>query len=104
MRLQAYKYTIRYRPEIENVADILSRSPAQEASKKNPGEQHILEQNLLLLIDYRSRCSLVTSMKTVDSVNIVKSLEKTFPLFDYPAKITTDKGPQFKSSEFKTYL
>ena len=43
-------------------------------------------------------------MKTVDSVNIVKSLEKTFPLFDYPAKITTDKGPQFKSSEFKTYL
>ena len=43
-------------------------------------------------------------MKTVNSVNIIKSLEKTFSLFGYPAKITTDNGPQLKSSEFKTYL
>ena len=43
-------------------------------------------------------------MKTVNSVNIIKSLEKTFSLFGYPAKNTTDNGPQFKSSEFKTYL
>ena len=43
-------------------------------------------------------------MKTVNSVNIIKSLEKTFSLFGYPAKITTDNGPQFKSSGFKTYL
>ena len=43
-------------------------------------------------------------MKTVNSVNIIKSLEKTFSLFGYPAKNTTDNEPQFKSSEFKTYL
>ena len=35
MCLQAYKYTMRYWPEIKNVADI-SQSPAE-----NPGEQHI---------------------------------------------------------------
>ena len=29
---------------------------------------------------------------------------KTFSLFGYPAKITTDNGPQLKSSEFKTDL
>ena len=29
---------------------------------------------------------------------------KTFSLFGYPAKITTDYGPQFKSSDFKAYL
>ena len=45
-----------------------------------------------------------THMKTVNSVNIIKSLEKTFSLFGYPAKITTGNGPQLKSSEFKTYL
>ena len=43
-------------------------------------------------------------MKTVYNINIIKSLQKTFSLFDYLAKTTTDNGPQFKSSEFKAYL
>ena len=60
--------------------------------------------NLLVLIDYRSRYPVVTSMKTVNSINIIKSLQKTFSLFGYLAKIITDNGPQFKSSEFKAYL
>ena len=47
---------------------------------------------------------MVTSMKTVNSVNIIQSLEKIFSLFGYPAKITTEDGPQLKPSEFKTYL
>ena len=59
---------------------------------------------LLVLIDYRSRYPVVTSIKTLNSVNIIKSLEKTFSLFGYPAKVTTGNGSQFKSSEFKTYL
>ena len=43
-------------------------------------------------------------MKTVYNINIIKSLQKTFSLFDYLAKITTGNGPQFKSNEFKAYL
>ena len=60
--------------------------------------------SLLVLIDYRSWYSVVTSTKTVKSINIIKSLQKTFSLFGYHAKITTGNGPQLKSSEFKAYL
>ena len=60
--------------------------------------------NLLVLTDCCSRYPVITSMKTVNNVNIIKSLQKTFSIFGYPAKITTDNGPQFKSSEFKAYL
>ena len=38
MCLQAYKYTIRYRPGIENAADILSQSAVLQAPTENPGE------------------------------------------------------------------
>lgn len=60
--------------------------------------------NLTELIKYCSLYPVATSMKTIKNVNIIKSLEKTFSLFSYPAKITTDNGPKFKPSEFKTHL
>ena len=50
---------------------------------------------LLVLIDYHSRYPVVTSMKTENSVNMIKSSEKNFSLFGCPARITTDNGPQF---------
>ena len=43
-------------------------------------------------------------MKTVNSINIIKFLQKTFSLFGYQSKTTTGNGPQLKSSEFKAYL
>ena len=40
MHLQAYKYTIRCQPGVENVADILSQFSSQQPPKGNPGEHH----------------------------------------------------------------
>ena len=43
--------------------------------------------NLIELIMYCSLYPVATSMKTIKNVNIIKSLEKTFSLFSYQAKI-----------------
>ena len=62
-------------------------------------------ENLLVLLDYRSRYPIVFVMKRgVTSQQIIKKLDKTFSMFGFPRKLLTDNGPQFISTEFRTYL
>ena len=60
--------------------------------------------NLLVIIDYRSRYPIVISMKTITAENIISGLKKTFSIFGYPRKITSDNGKQFRSKEYLDYL
>ena len=64
-----------------------------------PGGEYIL-----LLIDYRSRYPVAAVMKSVTANNVRRSLLKTFAIFGYPKKITTDNDPQFIANEFTEYL
>ena len=59
---------------------------------------------LLALIDYRSRYPCVIQLKHVTSRKIITELDKVFKLFDYPRKLLTDRGKQFRSKEFQQYL
>ena len=61
-------------------------------------------EHILLLIDYRSRYSVATLLKTITSTTVVSSLHKVFTMFGYPKRICTDNGPQFISRQFTAYL
>ena len=104
IRLQAYKYTIRYRPGIENAADILSRSPAQQAPKENPGQQNIHH-----VINEAAPVSITLSDIITDSAKdekrkeAIKSLEtnwwnKSSPFYKIRDEFTTSKNIQLKSN------
>ena len=62
-------------------------------------------ENLLVLLDYKSRYPIVFAMKhRTTSDKIIKRLDKTFSMFDYPHQLLTDNGPQFTSYKFISYL
>ena len=104
MRLQAYKYTIRYRPGIENAADILSRSPAQQAPKENPGEQHIHHIiNEAVPVSIKLSDIITDSAKDEKRKEAIKSLEtnwcnKSSPFYKIRDEFTTSKNIQLKSN------
>ena len=43
-------------------------------------------------------------MKTITAENIRNGLAKTFAIFGYPKRITSDNGKQFRSKEYQEYL
>lgn len=61
-------------------------------------------ENLLVVVDYYSRYFEVDILKSTTTDKVVKSLEKIFLTHGLPVSITTDNGPQFRSSEFREYL
>jgi len=62
-------------------------------------------ENLLVLLDYRSRFPIVQTLKrSISSSEIIHKLQKTFSLFGYPQEIISDNGKQFISEEFKSFL
>ena len=64
-----------------------------------PGGEYIL-----LLVDYRSRYPVAVITKSITSQSVIKCISKTFAVFGYPTRVTTDNGPQFISAEFTEYL
>ncbi|XP_057310486.1 uncharacterized protein K02A2.6-like [Hydractinia symbiolongicarpus] len=60
--------------------------------------------NLLVLIDYRSRYPIVSSIKNTGVQNIINVMKRTFSIFGYPKTIVTDNGSQFTSFKFSRYL
>ena len=64
-----------------------------------PGGEYIL-----LLVDYRSRYPVAVILKSITSQSVIKCISKTFAVFGYPTRVTTDNGPQFISAEFTAYL
>ena len=59
---------------------------------------------LIALINYRSRYPCVIQLAHVTTRNIITELDKEFKLFDYPRKLVTDRGQQFRLREFQQYL
>ena len=59
--------------------------------------------NLLVMIDYRSRYSVVYLIRNTSAGKILKCMNSTFSLFGYPKAPLSDNGPQFKSVEFRNY-
>ena len=99
MCLQAYKYTMRYRPGIKNVADILSRSPAE-----NPGEQHIHDV-ISEAVPVSIKLSDITTESAKDEKikEAIKSLEtnrwnKSSPFYKIKDELTTLKNTLLKSN------
>ena len=95
MHLQAYKYTIRYWPGIENTTDI-SWSPAKQVPKENPGEQHIHH-----IINEAVPVSMKLSDETTKEA--IKSLEtnrwnKSSPFYKIRDELTTSKNILLKSN------
>ena len=59
--------------------------------------------NLLVMIDYRSRYPVVYLIRNTSAGKIIKCMNSTFSLFGYPKVLLSDNGPQFKSVEFRNY-
>ena len=59
--------------------------------------------NLLVMIDYRSRYPIVYLIRNTSAGKIIKCMNSTFSLFGYPKVLLSDNGPQFKSVEFRNY-
>ena len=103
MCLQAYKYTIRYRPGTENAADI-SRSPARQAPKENPGEQHIHHIiNEAVPVSIKLSDIITGSAKNEKKKEAIKSLEKnrwsnSSPFYKITDELTTSKYILLKSN------
>ena len=60
--------------------------------------------NILVVVDYFSRYFEVKFMKSITTINLIGALEDIFSIHGLPFSISSDNGPQFKSSEFKNYL
>ena len=60
--------------------------------------------NLLVMIDYRSRYPIVVKQKSTSTQCVINAMKHTFSIFGYPKNIVTDNGPQFTSLDFRKYL
>ena len=90
---------MRYQPGIKNVADILSRSPAE-----NPGEQHIHDV-ISEAVPVSIKLSDITTESAKDEKikEAIKSLEtnrwnKSSPFYKIKDELTTSKNTLLKSN------
>ena len=60
--------------------------------------------NIIVLIDYKSKYPVVTITKSITSENIIKYLDQIFSTYGYPSTLLSDNGPQFVSQTFENYL
>ena len=103
MFLQAYKCTIRYPPGTENAADI-SRSPARQAPKENPGEQHTHHIiNEAVPVSNKLSDIITESAKNEKIKEAIKSLEKnrwsnSSPFHKITDELMTSKNILLKSN------
>lgn len=66
-------------------------------SAKNP------EFTILVIVDFFSRFTRATFVKSTDFKSTVTALEETFATFGKPRKILSDNGPPFQGAEFQTW-
>lgn len=64
-------------------------------SAKNP------DFPILVIVDYFSRFTRATFVKSTDFKSTTKALEETFSTYGKPRKIINDNGPPFQSADFR---
>lgn len=56
---------------------------------------------ILVLVDYYSRLTKASIVKTTDRESTVRALDALFEVFGYPCRLQADNGPPFSSRDFK---
>lgn len=90
-----------------NPPELVQRTDMPDAPWKNLAADFVgplpSGHNLLVIVDYYSRFTEVIVMKQTTASLTVQALHKTFCRFGMPESIKTDNGPQFISSELRTF-
>ena len=61
-------------------------------------------QNYLVMVDYYSRWIEVLHVKSTTTAACVAKMKDVFARFGFPEEIVSDNGPQFASSEFRSFV
>ena len=61
-------------------------------------------QNYLVIVDYYSRRIEVLHLKSTTTAACVAKMKDVFARFGFPEEIVSDNGPQFASSEFRSFV
>ena len=61
-------------------------------------------QNYLVIVDYYSRWIEVLAVKSTTTAACVAKMKNIFARFGFPEEIVSDNGPQFASSEFRSFV
>ena len=58
----------------------------------------------LIIVDAHSRWPEVIEMKTITAISTIQELRRLFSAYGLPLQVVSDNGPQFISTEFKTFM
>ena len=61
-------------------------------------------QNYIVIVDYYSRWIEVLHVKSTTKAACVANMKDVFARFGFPEEIVSDNGPQFASSEFRSFV
>ena len=61
-------------------------------------------QNYLVMVDYYSRWIEVLHVRSTTTAACVAKMKDVFARFGFPEEIVSDNGPQFASSEFRSFV
>jgi hypothetical protein len=65
---------------------------------------HCDGKDYLLTVDYFSKWITIDVLANTRSCDVIAKLEKIFSDFGTPEKLRSDNGPQYSSSEFKSFM
>ena len=78
--------------------------PSQHWEKLGIDLCHYGGQNYLVIVDYYSWWIKVLHVKSITTVACVGKVKDVFARFGFPEEIMSDNGPQFASSEFRSFI
>ena len=96
-----------------NIPDAPLHPPAQPTEGASAPFEHLYvdlygplpgQQTLLVTVDQFSRFPIVNILTSTTTTAVTTALRRCFASFGLPIRLTSDNGPQFRSSEFRQFL